>query len=57
MSNQNDKLLGTKKASENEIERLQGRIAELERHSSQLRVINESLYNYSVNNFLNSNNS
>jgi len=56
MSNQNDKLLGTKKASENEIERLQGRIAELERHSSQLRVINESLYNYSVNNFLNSNN-
>jgi len=54
MDNKNDKLLGTKKASEDEIERLQNRINELERHSSQLRVINESLYNYSVSNFLNS---
>jgi len=57
MANQNDKLFGSKKGNENEIERLQNRIAELEKHSSQLRVINESLYNYSVNNFLNSNNS
>jgi len=54
MANRNDKMLGAKKASENEIERLQNRITELERHSSQLRIINESLYNYSVNNFLNS---
>ena len=54
MENKNDILLGTKITSEDEIERLQNRINELERHSSQLRVINKSLYNYSVSNFLNS---
>jgi len=54
MTNQTDKTLGVKKASENEIERLQNRITELERYSNQMRVINDSLYNYSINNFLNS---